>query len=728
MGAGDIGGDAKMTVRVVLPAYNEAESLKSLLPRLIKSLQEEEKKFHIYVVDDGSSDDTVGQVRKISSNKPRQGRGKVSLIRHERNLGLSEAVNSGLRRALGDSQEDDIIVTMDADSSHLPGLISRMVRLIKEGHDVVISSRFVGGARVRGVAPSRRILSRGASFLFRTLFPIQGVRDYTCGFRAYRVSLLKRAIEKYGQGFIDQTGFSCMVDILLKLRELDPIITEVPMILRYDLKPGKSKMDVMKTIFETLNLVVNRLFVKSLIEIDMKKFLIWVSLITSFLITRFYNLENLPLFSDEAYAVARAWELKETGELLGMVKYTTQPIFIWLVALFQILPFGAVVDGRLVSGIFGLGAALLTAKLAGKWIGRNAATVAFILMTILPFSVFYDRTILFESTTLFFMVLSLIFPVGVGLAALVKQTGWLILPATVMVGEESFKRRLLKTGAGILLVVIVWRISVGGFDSVMETILGKTAAPISAAADFKSNLLRSKLWLSDYLTWPVIWISIFGAAAALVEAVKRRKIAPFLVITVWTLGIFLFVNKTAVIFYPRYLYPMILGVVLLAVKGWNELLKFSMAKTIMIVVGFLVLTPGLVSSWKIITAPEIASISREDRFQFFEDWTSGVGSKEIINEIIKISNGKDINIYLEEENSYFITLKSDQRLKNARVETADWLADPLTEIPNELPSDEKPSLFIRNRHPDVPSDWPVELVAEIPKTQSRSVYLYKILK
>lgn len=262
MGTGDTGGDEKMTVRVVLPAYNEAKSLRSLLPALIKSLTQEEKRFHIYVVDDGSGDNTSEQVRKISSKMHRLRGGKLTLIRHEKNLGLSEAINSGLRRAMKDSGDNDIIVTMDADSSHLPGLISRMVRLIKEGYDVVISSRFASGARVKGVPLGRRILSRGASLLFRILFPIQGVRDYTCGFRAYRVSLLKQAIEKYGVSFIDQKGFSCMVDILLKLREFDPIATEVPMILRYDLKPGKSKMNVGKTVFETLSLIANRLFIK----------------------------------------------------------------------------------------------------------------------------------------------------------------------------------------------------------------------------------------------------------------------------------------------------------------------------------------------------------------------------------------------------------------------------------------------------------------------------------
>ncbi|MBI4215480.1 MAG: glycosyltransferase [Parcubacteria group bacterium] len=713
-----------MTVRVVLPAYNEAQSLRILLPDLIKSLTREGKKFRIYVVDDGSSDNTTGQVKKISSNK-------VTLIRHVRNLGLSEAINSGLRRALKDSRDDDIIVTMDADNSHLPGLINRMVRLIEEGHDIVISSRFVSGARVRGVPLARRILSFGASILFKLLFPIQGVRDYTCGFRAYRVSLLKLAVEKFGNNFINQKGFSCMVDILLKLREFDPIITEVPMILRYDLKPGKSKMDVGKTLIETLNLIVKRSLLaaaRRLLNINhMKRFSIWFLLIAIFLASRFYNLEGLPLFSDEGYAVARAWELKNTGELLGMVKYTTQPIFIWILSLFRYLPFNDVVNGRLVSGISGLGTALILAKLAGKWIGRGADIPAFMLMTVLPFSVFYDRTILFESTTLFFMVLALVFPAATGLAVLTKQTGWLVLPLVAVIGQGDLRKRWLKIGAGILTAIAVWYLVMGNLDLVLGTVLAKTAAPISASADFKSNFLRSKLWLEDYLTWPVIWMSILGGAAALVEALRRKKITPLLVIATWTLGIFLFINKTAVIFYPRYLYPMVLGVVLLVTREWFEFGKRLGLKG-WILVGLVMLAPGMVRSGMIVLTPESAKIPREDRFQFFEDWTSGVGSEEIADKIAEINSGKEVEVYLEEENSYFITLKSDPRLKRVNIETAGWLVDPLTEVPKKVLSEGKISMFVRNRHPDIPDDWPVELVLEVPKTASRSVYLYRIIK
>lgn len=254
MGSSNIGKNEKNMIHIVLPAFNEAESLKVLLPDLIKTLKTERLQHKIYVVDDGSSDGTSRIVKDFSKQFP-----QVKLIAHRSNKGLAEAINTGFKEALRRSGKGDILITMDADNTHLPGLIVRMARLINEGNDIVISSRFVSGSRVRGVPLIRRLLSLTASIIFKILFPISGVKDYTCGFRAYRVDLIKKGMEIYKDKFISEKGFSCMVDILLKLRRLDPICTEVPMILRYDLKKGKSKMNVSQTVKDTLELIVKRL-------------------------------------------------------------------------------------------------------------------------------------------------------------------------------------------------------------------------------------------------------------------------------------------------------------------------------------------------------------------------------------------------------------------------------------------------------------------------------------
>jgi dolichol-phosphate mannosyltransferase len=145
---------------------------------------------------------------------------------------------------------------MDADDSHHPDQVPEMVRLLEQGHDVVIASRYRRGSRTLGVPWSRRLMSDAGSWLFRLVLPMRGVRDYTCGFRAYRVEVLRRAVAHWGDRLFDQDGFQCMVDILLKLRRRPLIFGEVPLILRYDLKEGASKMDVSRTIFSTLALLV----------------------------------------------------------------------------------------------------------------------------------------------------------------------------------------------------------------------------------------------------------------------------------------------------------------------------------------------------------------------------------------------------------------------------------------------------------------------------------------
>jgi dolichol-phosphate mannosyltransferase len=168
---------------------------------------------------------------------------------------LSEAIRTGLLAAVEQARDDDVIVTMDADDTQGPGLISRMTMLIEEGNDVVVASRYAPGGRVLGVPGYRRLLSHGASTLFRLVYPVTGVRDYTCGYRAYRAGLLRQAFARWGSDFVSEPGFSCMVDILLKLDRLGAVITEAPLILRYDRKPGKSKMDVRRTVLQTLKLL-----------------------------------------------------------------------------------------------------------------------------------------------------------------------------------------------------------------------------------------------------------------------------------------------------------------------------------------------------------------------------------------------------------------------------------------------------------------------------------------
>ena len=241
-------------ISIILPAYNEEQSLPLVIEQIRiqaeKSLVEGIK---IIVVDDGSTDRTAECVQDLSGND-------LLLVQHQANRGLGEAIKTGFTEALHLSPKARVIVTMDSDNTHPPGLLTKMILAIDEGNDVVIASRYRPGADVIGLTWDRELLSLGMSWIFRLFLPIQGVRDYSCGYRAYRSDLIQKGFNTWGDQFINQSGFSCMVDILLKLNHLHAIFYELPLILHYDLKQGKSKMKVSETIQNTLRLLIHEKF------------------------------------------------------------------------------------------------------------------------------------------------------------------------------------------------------------------------------------------------------------------------------------------------------------------------------------------------------------------------------------------------------------------------------------------------------------------------------------
>jgi dolichol-phosphate mannosyltransferase len=244
-------GAAAGTVWVLLPAYQEAAGLPPLLEDFRATFRAwpDAPPWRVVVVDDGSSDGTAEAAEAVSGVP-------LTVVRHPRNLGLGAAVRTGVEHVLARAGEDDLLATMDADHTHPPELLPRMVARARAGADVVIASRYREGAQVLGLVAWRRALSDVASWVLRVAFP--GARDYTCGYRVYRVPLLRWASARYGREFLNQSGFTVMVDVLLKVRRKARRIDEVPLVLRYDRKRGPSKMKVLRTIGTTLALLVRR--------------------------------------------------------------------------------------------------------------------------------------------------------------------------------------------------------------------------------------------------------------------------------------------------------------------------------------------------------------------------------------------------------------------------------------------------------------------------------------
>jgi len=244
-----------MKVWVVLPAYNEEKNLPALFHGF-KKLAEDvyNLQLQIIVVNDGSTDNTSAVCHESTFGLA------VEVYDNETNVGLADTFMHGMKIAAGKARPEDIIICMDADNSHSPGLTFRLIRNIQEGRDVVIASRYQPGAVVRGVPIYRRMLSLGMSLLFRLVYPIEGVRDYSCGYRAYRASFLCEALNLQGESLFVGSGFSCMAGLLLSLGRLGAICGEVSIILRYDQKEGTSKMRIVQTIRQTLQMLFTERF------------------------------------------------------------------------------------------------------------------------------------------------------------------------------------------------------------------------------------------------------------------------------------------------------------------------------------------------------------------------------------------------------------------------------------------------------------------------------------
>jgi dolichol-phosphate mannosyltransferase len=240
------------TVHVMLPAYNESRAIVPLLDAVATTMNAMSQAYSVIIVDDGSHDDTALVVSRASFRMP------VDLVQHPCNQGLAAAMRTGMTTAVNRADDGDVIVTMDADNTHPPKLITGMLEMLSDGFDVVIASRYRPGAKVNGVPANRHILSFGARLLFQVAFPTRGVRDYTCGYRAYHVGPLREAIAHYGDQFITEQGFSCMAEILLKLRARGVRMGEVPLELNYGERGDASKMQVARTVKQTLSLIARR--------------------------------------------------------------------------------------------------------------------------------------------------------------------------------------------------------------------------------------------------------------------------------------------------------------------------------------------------------------------------------------------------------------------------------------------------------------------------------------
>lgn len=244
----------KEILYVVLPCYNEEENISSLIMewnRQEERFRDENILLKIIVINDGSKDNTLAiaeGMKKIYDN--------IIILNHETNKGLGEALNTGINYAAL-RKEKGFLCIMDADMTHDPDYVHSMISRLKEDKlHCVIASRYRKNSRVEGLSLYRKFLSYGARVIYTIKLRVPHVRDYTCGYRLYSLEAIGVLHNKYKGKIVSESGFACMMELLLKLSDEGFKIGEVPFVLKYQQKGGQSKMRVWNTVYRSLLVVM----------------------------------------------------------------------------------------------------------------------------------------------------------------------------------------------------------------------------------------------------------------------------------------------------------------------------------------------------------------------------------------------------------------------------------------------------------------------------------------
>ena len=218
------GGAATGRVVIVMPTYNERQNLEIIAGRIREAVPDAD----LLVVDDNSPDGTGDLADKLAEVDPH-----VQVMHRTEKAGLGRAYVAGFTWALESGY--DLIVEMDADGSHRPEDLPRLLATSAQA-DAVIGSRYVPGGTVVNWPKSREFLSRGANIYNRIMLGIR-IKDATGGFRVYRAGTLRK-IDLNG---IDSAGYCFQIDMTLRVLQAGLDITEVP-ITFVERELGASKM------------------------------------------------------------------------------------------------------------------------------------------------------------------------------------------------------------------------------------------------------------------------------------------------------------------------------------------------------------------------------------------------------------------------------------------------------------------------------------------------------
>lgn len=210
---------------VVIPTYNERANIPRIIPEVLRALDD----CHVLIVDDESPDGTADLVAELAKGDPR-----IHLARHSPKMGIGPAYKEGFRIAI--EMQPEFIIQMDADMSHPPDMLPRLVQLASE-YNLVLGSRYIGGISVVNWPIERLLLSYFGNLYVRKVLGLT-IQDATGGFKCWQRS----ALEGIHPERVKSNGYAFQIETSYRAWRNKQTIREVP-ILFVDRTEGDSKMN-----------------------------------------------------------------------------------------------------------------------------------------------------------------------------------------------------------------------------------------------------------------------------------------------------------------------------------------------------------------------------------------------------------------------------------------------------------------------------------------------------
>jgi dolichol-phosphate mannosyltransferase len=244
-------------IKVIFAALNEEENLPKLIADISNSFNYINISYQIIICIDASTDKSFEILTELQKKYP------IKILEYINQRGLGLAFKRLIGEVARNSDDNDLVISLDADNSHACSQIQEMIKYFNDNQlDFLVASRFCKTSSSKGFPLYRQLISKSVSILLQILFPIikksgGKLKDYTSGFRIYSAKILKKSLEIYGNNYIAEPEFTYTCEFLIKLAKINAAIDETPISYNYNQKIGKSKLKISKNLWRLIILIFN---------------------------------------------------------------------------------------------------------------------------------------------------------------------------------------------------------------------------------------------------------------------------------------------------------------------------------------------------------------------------------------------------------------------------------------------------------------------------------------